>query len=130
MLNIGSCLAAGYSGCCNPSGGASCKGVPDNCYCDAVCHLYGDCCYDADTVGCAPPTGSCVDAGLSECCPGDDDTCVGTIANCYCDQACFDKGTCCEDIGKLSNCKASGKLKQVKLPFLTHFTCFSPWDCQ
>ena len=42
-LLIGSCASAGYSTCCR---GYSCQGSPPSCYCDANCHLYGDCCSD------------------------------------------------------------------------------------
>ena len=40
---IGSCVLAGHTSCCNNS---TCKGSPANCYCDANCHLFQDCCND------------------------------------------------------------------------------------
>ena len=46
--NAGSCSAAGYvhSSCCTSG---SCIGEPPNCYCDSVCHIFKDCCPDANT---------------------------------------------------------------------------------
>ena len=41
--HVGSCLDAGYSSCCV---NGSCQGSPPNCYCDANCHLFEDCCSD------------------------------------------------------------------------------------
>ena len=46
MLHVaGFCSAAGYSSCC-VSG--PCKGEPPNCYCDHLCHIFKDCCPDAN----------------------------------------------------------------------------------
>ena len=39
----GSCAANAYSSCCV---NGSCQGSPSNCYCDANCHLFKDCCSD------------------------------------------------------------------------------------
>lgn len=39
----GSCVMAGYTSCCNNS---FCGGFPNDCYCDPICTIYGDCCYD------------------------------------------------------------------------------------
>ena len=39
----GSCVAAGYTACCTSG---SCEGTVDTCYCDANCHMFGDCCTD------------------------------------------------------------------------------------
>jgi len=39
----GSCVVAGYSSCCIEG---PCQGQPMNCFCDANCHQFGDCCND------------------------------------------------------------------------------------
>ena len=43
---IGSCRAAGHTSCCS---GGDCQGQPANCYCDANCVLFKDCCSDTPT---------------------------------------------------------------------------------
>lgn len=43
---IGSCVLAGHTNCCND---VTCEGSPANCYCDANCHLFRDCCNDVPT---------------------------------------------------------------------------------
>ena len=43
---IGSCVSAGYRDCCMTS---NCRGEPNDCFCDNLCVLYGDCCADANT---------------------------------------------------------------------------------
>ena len=46
------------------------------------------------------PTGSCISAGYNGCC--DNDTCQGFspngVANCFCDQLCYNFDDCCGDI--------------------------------
>ena len=48
---LGSCLRLNlnYSGCC-VSSHCSNKG----CYCDQVCYIFIDCCYDIGDIGCHP----------------------------------------------------------------------------
>ena len=43
VMSIGSCVQAGHTTCCDNS---TCEGSPANCYCDANCHLFQDCCID------------------------------------------------------------------------------------
>ena len=43
LICKGSCAAAGFSSCCTEG---PCQGQPLNCYCDANCHQFGDCCTD------------------------------------------------------------------------------------
>ena len=61
---------------------------------------------------CTAPTtaGSCIDAGYTECCSGQNNTCLGVSADdtCFCDDSCFDIGDCCSDIGELT-CAALGQ---------------------
>ncbi len=45
-------MAAGHSTCCV---GGDCGGSPLSCYCDANCHVFGDCCQDVPT--------DCISAG-------------------------------------------------------------------
>ena len=56
--HTGSCVAAGYTECCNDS---NCVGLPvEDCYCDTNCHLFGDCCADINNTCPAaviPPSG-------------------------------------------------------------------------
>lgn len=47
---LGSCSAAGYTGCCND--GSECFGSPANCKCDAECWDRNDCCTDDIDVTC------------------------------------------------------------------------------
>ena len=51
---IGSCLALNlsYPGCCVSSLSPTCTN--NGCYCDKVCHNYGDCCSDIVDIGCHP----------------------------------------------------------------------------
>ena len=45
----GSCASIGYStSCCPPSEGDNCKATDGDidCYCNPICHFYGDCCED------------------------------------------------------------------------------------
>ena len=54
ICNIGSCVAQGFNGCCTER----CCAVPDGgslCFCDQMCHNYGDCCSDIEEAGCFPP---------------------------------------------------------------------------
>ena len=46
-LSTGSCVAAGYEECCTED---SCLGEPQDCYCDADCFLFNDCCQDVDSI--------------------------------------------------------------------------------
>ena len=46
---IGSCAAAGYTGCCN---GGYCAGYPPNCFCEPDCVSFRDCCHDFNTTCC------------------------------------------------------------------------------
>ena len=54
MLLLGSCLALNlsYSGCCVSSLSPTCGN--NGCYCDDICHNYGDCCSDVVDIGCHP----------------------------------------------------------------------------
>ena len=45
-ISTGSCRAAGHASCCS---GGDCQGQPANCYCDANCVLFKDCCSDTPT---------------------------------------------------------------------------------
>lgn len=49
---IGSCTGQGYTGCCKPGVNKTCHGSDGTCYCDQLCHKYGDCCDDIDELGC------------------------------------------------------------------------------
>ena len=40
--DVSQCEAAGHTGCCNSGCFAG------NCYCDAVCHVFNDCCDNID----------------------------------------------------------------------------------
>ncbi len=57
-----------------------------NCYCDAVCTVFGDCCPDIATA-CPAPGASCADS------------CGGTSpdGSCSCDDTCSTNGDCCAD---------------------------------
>ena len=98
----GSCAAAGYKTCCEPSSTEKCLGHPESCHCDVDCHKYGDCCPDIMDIGCF--SGSCLAANRTSCCLSDDPECTGSPANCMCDQACYGRGDCCNDIGNLEGC--------------------------
>ena len=52
MLLLGSCLALNlsYFGCCVSFLSQTCGN--NGCYCDHVCHIYGDCCSDVANIGC------------------------------------------------------------------------------
>ena len=41
----GSCASIDYSASCCPPG-ANCQATDGNCFCNANCHVYGDCCDD------------------------------------------------------------------------------------
>eukprot|EP00640_Fibrocapsa_japonica_P000749 CAMPEP_0113935244 /NCGR_PEP_ID=MMETSP1339-20121228/2423_1 /TAXON_ID=94617 /ORGANISM="Fibrocapsa japonica" /LENGTH=594 /DNA_ID=CAMNT_0000937315 /DNA_START=33 /DNA_END=1817 /DNA_ORIENTATION=+ /assembly_acc=CAM_ASM_000762 len=79
------------SGC--SSAGCSLHATPDGeCFCDAECHLYGDCCQDvcescALHAFCNP--NSCAAYGCHN---------MGGHQQCQCDESCFDMGDCCEDV--------------------------------
>ena len=54
---IGSCVTAGFNGCCSYANNTSCRGhTPSGslatCYCDLYCYTYGDCCTDVNATGC------------------------------------------------------------------------------
>ena len=101
----GSCTAAGFtSGCCNPQVSSNCHGVPPDCWCDAECYDYGNCCQDIKSISCFEAPGSCLSAGHTSCCPVEQDTCLGKPANCFCDQLCAINDNCCGDIDQLSDC--------------------------
>lgn len=46
-------MDVGYTECCT---GFDCFGSPADCYCDALCYDFGDCCYDADTICSSEPS--------------------------------------------------------------------------
>ena len=52
---IGSCVDAGFSGCCI-YGSCIAENVEEYlsffCYCDALCYVFGDCCDDIELTGC------------------------------------------------------------------------------
>ena len=54
----GSCADAGFTECCT---GDNCEVfapvLPVSCYCDAACHVYGDCCDDIINIGCYQQNG-------------------------------------------------------------------------
>ena len=51
--NPTTCAAAGFtSGCCSEPGN-KCHISAGNCWCDASCHRFGNCCPDISTIGCA-----------------------------------------------------------------------------
>ena len=52
---IGSCVAQGFNGCCT-EGSCSVSAGGSTCYCDQVCHNFGDCCSDIEEAGCFPTT--------------------------------------------------------------------------
>ena len=49
----GSCVAAGFSACCEDE---DCRGSPQSCFCDELCHGVGDCCDDIGKTCLAPGT--------------------------------------------------------------------------
>ena len=56
VLYSGSCVDAGYTGCCV---NGNCEGIsgeiPFPCYCDSLCYAFGDCCDDIHLIGCPHP---------------------------------------------------------------------------
>lgn len=98
-------MGAGFtSGCCNAQVSSNCHGSPPDCWCDAECYDYGNCCQDIHSIGCFEAPGSCLSAGYTSCCLAEQDTCLGKPANCFCDQLCTIHDNCCGDIDQLSNC--------------------------
>ena len=94
---VGSCAAAGYRACCTDGG--VCIGT-GGCYCDFACSFFGDCCPDFPDlcpVEFGSVIGSCAAAGYTGCCD-DGSECMGSPANCRCDEECRDHGDCCSDI--------------------------------
>jgi len=76
----GTCLVGTCSGACGgPSDG--------NCFCDAACSGFGDCCSDYEETCSCGPNGN---------------KCGGQAAECFCDTACHGFGDCCED--KIPEC--------------------------
>ncbi len=55
----GSCIAAGYTGCCTSSeSNDQCSGVPSGqCFCDSTCMNSGDCCEDLHEICNGPEVG-------------------------------------------------------------------------
>ena len=51
---VGPCESIGHTTCCT-GGGCSPPGI--SCYCDSICHVFGDCCTDAIDKTC--PQGAC-----------------------------------------------------------------------
>ena len=93
----GSCAAAGYRACCTD--GSSCVGT-GGCFCDFACTFFGDCCpdfVDLCPIELGSVIGSCAAAGYSGCCENGTE-CLGSPANCRCDDECRDIGDCCSDI--------------------------------
>ena len=48
-------MGAGYTTCCtddNCDVASVIDFVPFSCFCDAACHVYGDCCNDIEEIGC------------------------------------------------------------------------------
>ena len=106
LILVGSCIAAGYtSSCCVPSQSNACRGYPEVCFCDQQCHIHGDCCSDINEIGCGYPKGTCKEAGFDSCCDGANRSCLGSLANCFCDMACVLFGDCCDDIHLLTGCE-------------------------
>ena len=50
-ISAGSCREANYTECCTSG---ACEGEPKNCFCDALCQTFKDCCRDALEL-CPPP---------------------------------------------------------------------------
>ena len=46
-------MAAGFPACCE---GEDCRGSPQTCYCDELCHSVGDCCEDINDICPTPGT--------------------------------------------------------------------------
>ena len=58
MLLLGSCLRLNlsYYGCCVMSLSSPCS--INGCYCDQICYIFNDCCYDVADIGCHPTSPS------------------------------------------------------------------------
>ena len=52
-------MAAGFSACCEDE---DCRGSPQTCYCDELCHSVGDCCEDIGDI--CPIPGTSLGEGL------------------------------------------------------------------
>ena len=52
------CVQAGFTECCTNGNCASAQFHPFNCFCDAVCYNFGDCCYDVANISCSEENGS------------------------------------------------------------------------
>ena len=56
----GSCVDAGYVGCCvNEYCGVTAENISYICFCDALCHKLGDCCYDISLIDCFETNSKC-----------------------------------------------------------------------
>jgi hypothetical protein len=70
-----------------------------NCYCDAGCAEYGDCCPDQPMVCGAPPANG-VNGQAATCdgrCDSPEGQPDGNGSHCYCDDACVEHDDCCSD---------------------------------
>jgi len=71
----------------------------------AAVFLFLSCSMDARVLMARSELGSdipsfCQDAGLTSCCPGRDDSCLGSPPVCYCDEFCIFNNSqdCCQDL--------------------------------
>ena len=56
----GSCFDAGYVGCCvDEYCGVTAENISYICFCDALCHKLGDCCYDISLIDCFETNSKC-----------------------------------------------------------------------
>jgi len=100
-------------GICTDGTPGTCNGLCDafnedcNCWCDAACEEFGDCCSDVANF-CEftpPPTPSPIDIGV--CPDGTPGSCDGLCdgfnaeCNCFCDDICSELGDCCLDVGTI-----------------------------
>ena len=46
----GSCVAAGYTSCCDSDVVGNCAGDTGSCFCDPSCREFSDCCSDLDEI--------------------------------------------------------------------------------
>ena len=92
-----------YHGCCTPAGAVNC--FIQDCWCDALCSHYNDCCADFGQQETTTSTCSFQDSCLSSkvvehkgCCKPKNDREDCFTGTCYCDQDCHHHGDCCSDI--------------------------------
>ena len=58
------CADAGYTSCCTEENcEVSIESSPISCFCDALCHSYGDCCSDILDIGCTEHNGELCSTG-------------------------------------------------------------------